>query len=232
MNRPPPGRRADVLAVLRTSPLPLSITDIAERLGVHPNTVRFHLDTLAGTGQVERVQAAPAGPGRPALLFRIRPGMDPTGPRNYRLLAGILAGSVATDPAALGRATEAGRAWGRQLAESAARSAGSPAGPAEPSAGSSADVEDQAVDRLVELLGELGFAPERRSTGDVRQIGLRHCPFLDLVHTQAQVICQVHLALMQGALTGTGASATVERLEPFAEPDLCLAHLGTAGGTS
>jgi predicted ArsR family transcriptional regulator len=215
---PPPGRRADVLAVLRTSPVPLSITDIAERLDVHRNTVRFHLDTLAGTGQVERVPAAPTGPGRPGLLFRARPGMDPTGPRNYRLLAGILAGSVAADPAALRRATEAGRAWGRQLAE--------------PSAGSPAATEDQAVDRLVELLGDLGFAPERRSTGGGRQIGLRHCPFLDLAQTQARVVCQVHLGLMQGAITASGASATVDRLEPFAEPDLCLAHLDEPGGTS
>lgn len=215
---PPPGRRADVLAVLRASSVPLSITDIAERLDVHRNTVRFHLDTLVGTGQVERVRATPTGPGRPGLLFRVRPGMDPAGPRNYRLLAGILAGSVAADPDALARATEAGRAWGRQLAE--------------PSAGSSAATEDQAVDRLVELLGDLGFAPERRSTSGRRQIGLRHCPFLDLVQTEARVVCQVHLGLMQGAITASGASATVDRLEPFAEPDLCLAHLGEPGGTT
>ncbi|GAB3982701.1 helix-turn-helix domain-containing protein [Plantactinospora veratri] len=216
MTGPPVGRRADVLAALRASPVPLSITDIAERLDVHPNTVRFHLDTLAGTGQVERVHAAAGRRGRPALLFRARPGMDPAGPRNYRLLAGILAGSVATDPDALRRASEAGRAWGRKLAE--------------PPAGASAATGDQAVDRLVELLDDLGFAPERRVTAGGRQIGLRHCPFLDLVQTEAQVICQVHLALMQGAMAATGASATVERLEPFAEPDLCLAHLGGVGG--
>ena len=43
--------------------------------------------------------------------------------------------------------------------------------------------------------------------------------------TQARVICPVHLGLMRGAMTALGAPVTVERLDPFAEPDLCLAHL-------
>jgi predicted ArsR family transcriptional regulator len=80
----------------------------------------------------------------------------------------------------------------------------------------------------VDLLGDLGFSPEHRPTDSGGQIGLRHCPFLDLVETQARVVCPLHLGLMQGAATALGASVTVERLEPFAEPDLCLVHLGGA----
>lgn len=53
---------------------PMSIAEIDERLDVHPNTVRFHLESLVGTGQVEQVDGAPAGPGRPLLLFRAHPG--------------------------------------------------------------------------------------------------------------------------------------------------------------
>ena len=60
--QPPTGRRREVLRVLRDSMSPLSIAQIAERLDVHPNTVRFHLDALADAGRVERVQAVPAGP--------------------------------------------------------------------------------------------------------------------------------------------------------------------------
>jgi predicted ArsR family transcriptional regulator len=82
----------------------------------------------------------------------------------------------------------------------------------------------------VDLLGDLGFSPEQRPTDGGGQIGLRHCPFIDLVETQPRVFCPLHLGLMQGAATVLGASATVERLEPFAEPDLCLVHLGGAQG--
>jgi hypothetical protein len=37
---------------------------------------------------------------------------------------------------------------------------------------------------------------------------------------------------MQGVMTTLGAGITVERLEPFVEPDLCLAHEGSVGAAS
>ncbi|MFF3442684.1 helix-turn-helix transcriptional regulator [Streptosporangium sp. NPDC002721] len=218
---PPAGRRRLVLTMLRESGGPLGVIEIAERLDVHPNTVRFHLDALVDAGQIERVHAAPAGPGRPPLVFRARPGMDLAGPRNYRVLAEILAGSLATGPDPAARATEAGRAWGDALA------AGRPAPEAAPT-------REEAVRELVGLLDDIGFAPEERSAGgdeqtgqpgQTGQIGLRHCPFLELVKTQGKVICPLHLGLMQGTMSALGSPVTVDRLEPFAEPDLCLAHL-------
>jgi len=129
---------------------PMSIAEIAERLDVHPNTVRFHLESLVGTGQVEQVDGAPAGPGRPLLLFRAHPGMDPAGPRSYRLLAGILTGELAAAPDAEARAMDAGRACGAQLVDQAAPSGGF--------------TDEQAFARLVGLLDDLGFAPEQRSS--------------------------------------------------------------------
>src|ERR1700745_4225562 len=63
------SRRREVLRVLRASPDPMSIVAIAEVLGVHPNTVRFHLDSLVGDGQVEHVEPDRKGPGRPPLMF-------------------------------------------------------------------------------------------------------------------------------------------------------------------
>ena len=53
-------------------------------------------------------------------------------------------------------------------------------------------------------------------------------PFLELAEGYEQLVCRVHLGLMQGALTELGAPVTASRLEPFAEPDACLAHLGGA----
>jgi predicted ArsR family transcriptional regulator len=49
-------RRFDVLRALKAAPDPMSITAIADELGVHPNTVRFHLDTLLDNGLVEQVE--------------------------------------------------------------------------------------------------------------------------------------------------------------------------------
>jgi predicted ArsR family transcriptional regulator len=212
----PAGRRRDILRVLRTANTPMSIVAIAEMLEVHPNTVRFHLDTLVSTGRVEQVATDPKGPGRPALMFRAARQMDRGGPRRYRVLAEILAIELAADPDSGARALAAGRAWGRQL-ESPPRAAARMVD------------KEESTELLIDLLDDLGFAPERRGE---EQVGLRHCPFLELAETRKAVICPIHLGLMQGALETWQAPVTVDRLDAFAEPDLCLAHLSRQGAAT
>lgn len=211
-------RRRDILDLLRSSESPMSILDMARRLDLHPNTVRFHLHALTESGRVERVEPSRAVPGRPPLMFRAHQGMDPAGPRNYLLLADALAGRVGADRAPTESAIASGRALGSRLAEA-------PVGPNEVS-------DDQATDRLVAILGELGFSPERRSSAGGNGIGLRNCPFLELIEEHAQVICPVHLGLMQGVMSSLGATVTVRSLEPFVAPDVCLAHLGPTDAAS
>ncbi len=77
------------------------------------------------------------------------------------------------------------------------------------------------------MLDELGFQPEHLepdAAGD-KQLGLRHCPFLELAESSTEVVCPIHLGLMQGALEAWDAPVTVDRLDSFAKPDLCVAHL-------
>ncbi|ETB27462.1 transcriptional regulator [Mycobacterium avium 09-5983] len=88
---------------------------------------------------------------------------------------------------------------------------------------------EQAIAQLVDVLDELGFAPERRVIDGEQQVGLRHCPFLELAENSSNVVCPVHLGLMQGAMESWGAPVSVDRLDPFVEPDLCLAHLTLQG---
>ncbi|OBG57034.1 MULTISPECIES: metalloregulator ArsR/SmtB family transcription factor [unclassified Mycobacterium] len=207
------SRRREVLRVLRTSPDPMSIAAIADVLGVHPNTVRFHLDSLVGDGQVEHVELDRKGPGRPPLMFRAVRQMDRGGTRHYRLLAEVLATAFAGEPDAGAKAVAAGRAWGRKLDASLQ------------SVPMNSPSADDAIDHLVNMLDELGFAPERRAADGEQQVGLRHCPFLELAENRTTVVCPVHLGLMQGAMETWGAPVSVDRLEAFVEPDLCLAHL-------
>lgn len=214
-----PGRRELILAMIRSSATPLSIVDIAEHLDVHPNTVRFHLDGLIDAGRVERALGAITGPGRPPMVFRAHREMDRNGPSNYRLLAKILMSHLAAtarDPAIA--ATELGRTWGASLTDQPLRRA--------------VGTKRDAVTQLVRLLGDLGFEPEPDSGARTKQIRLRHCPFLDLIDDHASVICPLHLGLMQGAMTAISAPVTVSRLDPFVEPDLCLAHVSSRAARS
>jgi len=117
------------------------------------------------------------------------------------------------DPRA--KALTAGRAWGRRLES--------------PAPHGKALGAKESIDQLVGVLDEFGFAPERRKSGGAQQIGLRHCPFLELAETRTNVVCPIHLGLMQGVLESAAAPVTVDRLEAFVEPDLCLAHLTVEG---
>jgi predicted ArsR family transcriptional regulator len=205
------GRRDHIVRLLRTSSEPRSITSIADELGVHPNTVRFHLDALLRGGRVEQVFSETVGPGRPPALFRASRGMDPTGPTNYRLLATMLAShfSTSTDDAA-SAAAELGRSWGPSLIQPRPHRAPS---------------KTQSVSELIGVLEDLGFRPEPPDRRRVKQVRLRHCPFHDIVQTHGDMICALHLGLMQGALAAMRGPVTVGRLDPIVEPDLCVAHL-------
>jgi predicted ArsR family transcriptional regulator len=187
----------------------MTIVDIAEQLDVHPNTVRFHLEALVADGRVERVEPNHKRQGRPPLMYRAVRGMDPGGPRRYRVLAEILTFGLLGDPEAGAKALEAGRAWAGRITRPTRKKPGVRA----------------SLNRLIGLLDDLGFAPQRVDADGKVQVGLRHCPFLELAGDASAVVCPIHLGLMQGALQTWGAPVTVDRLEPFVEPDLCLAHI-------
>jgi len=193
------------------------VADVAASTGLHTNTARFHLDGLVDAGLVDRTTEARDQPGRPRALYIARPGSARGGQRSYRLLAEILTSYLASQsdrPAA--SAVEAGEAWGRFLAD-------------RPAPYRRVD-EATATQRLVAALEEIGFAPEAVGTGSSsteRQILLHHCPFREVAEEHRDIVCGVHLGLMRGVLAEQSAPVAAERLEPFVEPNLCIAHLRT-----
>lgn len=203
------GRRAEVLGLLRASDGPLSAADVAAATGLHVNTARFHLDALVEGRLVERTSEARDQPGRPRILYAAQ-GPIP-GPRSYALLAEMLTGLLASFPDAGPAAVAAGQAWGRHLVERAA--------PSEQLG------EADAVARLNRLLDAIGFEPEVRTTDSGSEVCLRHCPFREVAAKHNDVVCAIHLGLMQGALSELQAPVDVASLEPFVTPNLCVARL-------
>lgn len=201
-----------MLGVLQDAGEPLVVGDVAERVGLHPNTARFHLDALVESGAAERTIEERDQPGRPRTLYTARPDGARAGRRSYRLLAEILAGSVATEtsePAAA--AVRAGEEWGRYLAD-------------RPPPFRRVDAQS-AVRQLVEALDEVGFSPEAVTNGPEQQIHLHHCPFRETAEHHREVVCSIHLGLMQGLLDEIDAPIEATELEPFVEPTLCIAHM-------
>jgi predicted ArsR family transcriptional regulator len=206
--------RARVLEVLQSSTGPLGVDEVAASTGLHPNTVRFHLDGLLGVGLVERSTEERTRPGRPRTLYNAPGDQPPAGRRSYRLLAQILADYLAAHSARPERTAQAaGEEWGRRVLERPA-----PLRRVDATA---------ATRQLTYVLEDIGFAPEAVTRGRRREILLHHCPFREAAERDASVVCAVHLGLMRGALAEIGAPLRVTGLDPFVEPRLCVAHLST-----
>ena len=198
--------RARILRTLAEAGGPLDAHELAARVGLHPNTVRWHLGVLANAGFVSSSTEPRTRPGRPRVVFTATEEAE--GREDYRLLAAILAGSLSGTENGTAAAERAGEAWGRFLVER-------PRPFVRLSAG-------DAADQVVRLLDEHGFEPEREN-GDVL---MHRCPFRDLAEQHGDVVCAVHLGQIRGALAEIGAPVTATRLEPFVEPGLCRARLG------
>jgi len=206
--------RARVLDLLRGAASPLRVQDIADRAGLHANTARFHLEGLVDAGLATREPQPRETPGRPSMTYRATDGDGPMGQRRYRLLAEMLtsmiAGMVSQPQAA---ATEAGREWGRYLTEQPPPYRGLAA--------------KQAVTKLVSALEEIGFAPEVVAESAGYRIRLRQCPFREVAEQHQDVVCAMHLGLLQGVLEKSRAPVIANSLEPFADPGGCVAQLST-----
>ncbi|MEO6701754.1 MAG: helix-turn-helix domain-containing protein [Jatrophihabitantaceae bacterium] len=206
------GRRREVVEFFRASRGSLTAREVADELGLHINTVRFHLDALVRHGTLRREEGRSEGPGRPRTQYLLTPGMDRGGPRNFKLLAEMLLSHLASEDDADGAAARAGQAWGRYLVP--------------PPAPSQRLSSEDGLARLTDLLSDVGFDPQLSVEADADiEIRLRHCPFLELAETHRELVCALHLGLMQGALEQLGIPLRAQSLTPFADPHTCLAHL-------
>lgn len=201
------------------SSTPPTVGDLVATVGGHPNTTRHHLRVLADAGLVAEERRAPAGGrGRPATGYvvteagRRAVAATPRGgaAEEYVALAAAFADRLAErggDPGDDARAI--GKAWGASLAT---RHAGTAA------AGRAGGEE------VVGLLDRLGFSPlaePAEATGQGTTVLLRTCPLLDAARRHPEVVCQVHLGLVAGALEAHDEPSDGLRLVPFARPGAC-----------
>jgi predicted ArsR family transcriptional regulator len=220
----------------------IDAVELASRMKLHVTTVRFHLDALCDEGAIERTRMNRDGVGRPRTGYRaVEERLD------YRILAEILAMELGeTAETRARRAQRAGQRW-------AGRIAGSQGEPgAGNDATDTTEVGDR-LDRgavlATEVFHRMGFDPElaaesepmaslsadsKQIVGRERVIRLRACPVRDLARAHPEVGCGLHLGLLQGlvdrAATAGGSAdredaAVSARLEPFVEPELCIARL-------
>jgi predicted ArsR family transcriptional regulator len=206
-------QRGLVLDLLRDVEGTATVGEIAELAGLHENTVREHLEGLLTARLARRERSPAAGRGRPAWRYAARSVQQSTAVRDYLALASVLAGTIARTSADPPATAEAGASWGRALVSDL---------PAEPDA-------EAARHRVVQLLSDLGFAPE--ADPGARSARLTRCPLLDVAREYPEVVCAVHRGIAEAALDALGApdDARRVRLVPFAEPGACRLHIDPPG---
>jgi predicted ArsR family transcriptional regulator len=203
-------RRARIVDELEGHPAGLDARELARVLGVHPNTVRWHLEVLADAGLIASHPDRRTARGRPRIIFTLT---DRGEPDNYRLLATMLMSTLSALPDAADRIYNAGRAWGRYLLPRLQ--------PGPPPS------RRQTTQLVANLLSREGFRPE--VTQD--EIRMHGCPFRELAQHGDALVCTFHRGLIAGALAELGDDVRLRRLDAFVAPQLCIARL-TRGGES
>lgn len=196
--------RRELVERLAAVPDGLDTGEIAASLGLHVNTVRWHLRVLTEAGLVHHEKRGGAR-GRPAHVYRLA-ARSPDDPDEQRLLIEILLGALGSaGPGAEKQAEKAGRLRGRTLV----------------AAGGSG----KALEQVLLLLERLGFQPRRQRGVAGQRIAMRPCPFGETLAGRSTIVCSAHLGLVRGALEQLGSPLEPAGIEPFARPDACFIHL-------
>lgn len=243
--------QAEILERLRDHFLPVTARALAQEHGLHPNTVREHLDVLVERGLASRTRLPSQGRGRPSYGYSATTALSEL--QAHAALVDALSdhlAATAEDPAAT--AEELGRRYAEQIRLPE---------PAEPPPVLSADRPAPAVMPALELVRELtapepvlpdaddaaasdeddpgegaafaaltaymsrlGFGPEpvEQKAGVAR---LLTCPLLGAARRHQEVVCGFHRGMLRGLLDRQLVTGIDVSLDAFAEPGACLLTL-------
>jgi predicted ArsR family transcriptional regulator len=204
--------RLRLLEALRGTPRGGHPDDLADHLELHPSTVRGHLTLLIEAGFVEPVIEAREGPGRPRVLFVPTTKELPDALRyvHYRGLAKALSGYLMwREGSPSDAASSAGRRWAADLVRE------EPPG-------------ERAVHPLAragQLLATAGFPIEVALDAGQVLLVQRSCPFADVVADHAEVVCALHLGLVDGIVDHVTGRWDVSALASSRDDQTCMARL-------
>jgi predicted ArsR family transcriptional regulator len=198
--------RFAIYGELSASTRPLSAQELAERLGVHPNTIRLHLDRLREVGLIDADAIHRGTVGRPQHRYFLADrapalGLDPPA---HLLLAGLL-GALAERVGADGaEAADIGFEWGTSAV---ARTKGR-----------------DCLRALEAELTRLGFEPavgpgDGTAEGAAR-IEFLHCPFRELADAYPELVCNLHRGFCEGVVERVGGGS-VEEFATLFDPEPC-----------
>jgi predicted ArsR family transcriptional regulator len=193
---------------LARAPAPLATSQIAETLGLHPNTVRPHLDRMREVGLLDVVTDTQGAIGRPQHRYSLAVDAPSLGfePPAYPVLAKMLLRLAASAALPAADAVDAGREQG--AAAAGLRPAGT------------------CAEALTQELAALGFDPESVTDDDGATIAFTRCPFRELAEANPDLVCSLHRGLVEGFAAAHG-DAQVLAFHDLADRTPCQVEIAT-----
>lgn len=192
-------KQREVLDVVDSFRDGATAAQVADRLGMHVNTARGHLDELQAAGAVAAARAHSHGRGRPSLIFRVRVPDNQAIAGEYVSLVTVLLDLLADDAELTNydspRAREIGRQWAKKLEQT---------GPA-------------SLSQVQARLRQMGFDPEQTKQG----LCLHACPFVSAGAAPTPFLCAVHEGYLQ-EMTATPDGEPTVRLHPLTDDGTCF----------
>lgn len=188
------------------SPVPLSTADIAAELGLHPNTVRPHLERMREAGLLSIEVDNRGTVGRPQHRYSLAAEAPSLGlePAAYPILAALLANLTALFGPAPDTVAGMAREHGRQRAAAHAGQA--------------------CIEAVSAELAELGFDPAAAQDGNVTTIAFTRCPFRPLAEAFPELVCHLHRGMIEGMVDVLGG-AEITRFATLEDRDPCQVDL-------
>jgi predicted ArsR family transcriptional regulator len=180
---------------LARSASPRSTSDVAESLGLHPNTVRPHLERMREVGLLDVRTEIRSGVGRPQHLYLLAADAPSLGlePPTFPRLAELLVRLATRTGAGPDDAAEVGREQGR---DDARRHRDAPS----------------CLEALVAELDWLGFDPavDGDERGETAVVAFAHCPYRSLAEANPSIVCSLHRGMVEGFVDGVGGAEVGE----------------------
>ncbi len=201
-------------------PDPVTVAELAEHMGLHPNSVRESMGVLLDAGLVSRGRRPAVGRGRPSWTYRsVAPAQPLALAREFADVCAAVAEHLAdTVPDPEGAARDIGARWGRRMVDVAGPPAGRDGQPLD---------EPQRIDvhgaRLRLLLSSLGYGALSEETAG--QLTLHQCPMRVEGKVPSPLVCQMHRGMLDEVLQRVSHGNVQAELTPFAGPDHCSVAL-------
>jgi predicted ArsR family transcriptional regulator len=201
---------------LARSPRPLTTSDIAESLRLHPNTVRPHLERMRDIGLLDVAVGGRGDVGRPQHRYSVAPDAPSLGlePPTMPMLARMVLHMAQRLNAGSDDAVTVGQTEGAVRADMYRAS-------------------PSTLEALVADLDRLGFDPvvsDVDGDDDAAVIAFANCPFSDLAVEHPDLVCGLHRGLVAGFVAAM-ADTEVREFCTLTSRTPCRVTVSVAPGT-